>query len=70
MSGFPSPSRSVMEIPLKGPIPVIKSTFGAKVTIPVVLKFLNTETVFETKFETARSAFPSPSRSPIDTPTE
>ena len=69
-SGFPSPSRSPTTTP-NGLEPVVKSTFEAnelEVIAPVMLVFLNTETVLLLKFTTANSGFPSPSRSPMTTP--
>ena len=68
-SGFPSPSRSPMAT-LRGSEPVVKSTLAAKelvVIAPVALVFLNTETTGLLLFATAKSGFPSPSRSPMAT---
>ena len=68
-SGLPSPSRSPMATEL-GLNPVVKSTLPAKLPaamLPLVEVLRNTETEVELKFATARSALPSPSRSPMAT---
>jgi hypothetical protein len=52
---------------LKGLDPVVKSTFAANETLPIVPVFRKTETVLLRQFATARSGFPSPSTSPIAT---
>ena len=66
-SALPSPSRSPMATDL-GTSPVVKSTLPAKlpeVMLPLVDVLRKTETEFEEPFATARSGFPSPSRSPM-----
>src|SRR5688572_6939466 len=65
-SGLPSPSRSPMAT-LCGDKPVTRSVFAAKAIVPVVPVFLKTDTVLDKKLLTARSALPSPSRSPMAT---
>ena len=68
-SGLPSPSRSPMATDW-GPVPVVKSTLAAKllvVMLPLVDVLRKTETVLDELFATARSALPSPSRSPMAT---
>jgi hypothetical protein len=52
---------------LKGLDPVVKSTFAANETLPIVPVFRKTETVLLPEFATARSGFPSPSTSPMAT---
>jgi hypothetical protein len=47
--------------------PVVKSTFGANEILPLVLVFRNTEAVLLLVFDTTRSGFPSPSKSPVET---
>ena len=65
-SALPSPFMSLMETQI-GYLPVGNAILGAKEILPGVLKFLETVTVFEPKLVAARSGFPSPSRSPIET---
>src|SRR4030042_1034684 len=70
ISGLVSPSRSHKAI-LDEFASVGKSTRGAKVPEvikPGVLVFLNIEAPVLLKFETVISGFPSPFRSPIETP--
>ena len=70
MSGFPSPSRSPMAI-LLGDILVTKSTLALKepaVIAPMEQVFLKTETQLPPVCATAKSGFPSPSRSPMAIP--
>jgi len=68
-SALPSPSRSPMETE-KGSVPVVKSTLAAKelrLMLPTLPVLRNTDTVLLIRFDTARSALPSPSRSPMET---
>ena len=67
-SGLPSPFRSSIETG-QGPNAVVKSNLEEKegVELPGVVKFKNTETLLELKFDTAKSGLPSPFRSPIET---
>ena len=68
-SGLPSPSRSPMATDC-GAVPVVKSTLAAKLLeamLPLAEVLRKTEKVFEAQFATARSALPSPSRSPMAT---
>ncbi len=67
-SGLPSPFRSPIETD-RGLVPVVKSVLEEKegVELPGVVKFKNTETLLELKFDTAKSGLPSPFRSPIET---
>ena len=67
-SGLPSPSKSPIDIDL-GPIPVAKSTLGAKLSVlilPLIEVFRNIETVAELELVTAKSSLPSPSKSLMD----
>ena len=53
-----------------GFVPVVKSTLAANeadVISPLLLVLLNTDTELELSLVTARSALPSPSRSPMAT---
>ena len=65
-SGFPSPLKSPMLTEM-GPIPVFKSTLGAKVGVvaPVVVVFRKMEVVLLFKFAVAKSGFRSPLKSPM-----
>ena len=67
-SGLPSPLRSPMETEL-GELPVVKSVLEEKegVAAPLVVVFKNTETLSATRFAVAKSGFPSPLRSPMET---
>jgi len=49
----------------RGPVPVVRSVFGAKLIVPDVLVFLKIETELLVIFVTARSGLPSASRSPM-----
>ncbi len=63
-SCLPSPSKS-STITALGLVPVAKSAFAANESVPEVLVFRKTETVFEPAFATMRSLFPLPSISAI-----
>ena len=60
ISGLPSPSKSPVTIP-RGEVPVVKSTFVAKVIVPNILVLRKTETLNPFPLLTRRSVFPSPS---------
>ena len=65
-SGLPSPSKSAIAAEI-GPVPVVKSTLGAKELVviePEELVFLKIETVLLASFVTTKSGLPSPSTSP------
>ena len=64
-SGFPSPSKSPTETET-GAKSVVKSCFTSKLLeliVPAIVVLRNTETEFEFLFATAKSVFPSPSKS-------
>ena len=65
-SGFPSPSRSSITT-LEGLCAVAKSTLELKLMVPGTLPFLKSETALIPLLTTAKSGFPSPSKSPMVT---
>ena len=63
-SGLPSPSISPIADD-RGVGPVIKSTFVAKLIVPLLLELRNIETKLLLRIVIVKSGLPSPSRSPI-----
>jgi len=66
MSALPSPSKSPIATD-EGLSAVAKSTFALNDMMPLVDVLRNMENVDELLFATAKSALPSPSKSPIAT---
>ena len=61
-SSLPSPSRSPAAT-LEGPAPVVRSTFVANASVPLLLVFLNRDTLSEPLLVAINSGLPSPSKS-------
>ena len=57
----------ISKVHAPGAVPAVKSIFPAREIAPDELAFRKMETVVALKFGTARSGFPSPSRSPMAT---